>query len=104
MGVRDFASKRQGVRPSLNSLQQRFLCKCFQLRSTAVLHCAGLRASSLSGGYREKETRDMHARGDAKAGGAPFLCPSRLVSLAQIGEPTRRLALRMPPCCPGYVI
>ena len=31
--------KLQDVRPSLNSLQQGFLSKCFQFRSTAVLHC-----------------------------------------------------------------
>ena len=58
-----------------------------------------LRASSPFGGYREKYTRERHARGDATAGGgeekggasSPFAAPSRLASLAQIGELAHRL-------------
>ena len=66
-----------------------------------------LRASSSFGGYREKYTRERHARGDATAGGGEekgraLLSPAprgfaarsrvlaRLASLAQIGELARR--------------
>ena len=59
-----------------------------------------LRASSPFRGYREKYTRERHARGDATAEGAAprgFAARScviaRLASLVQIGELARRLGL-----------
>ena len=60
-----------------------------------------LQATPLFGGYREKWTRERHARGDAKAGGggekgSPFLGSSRLASLAQIGELARIYICRLP--------
>ena len=52
-----------------------------------------LRASSPFGGYREKYTRERHARGDATRGfAARSRVLARLASLAQIGELARRLA------------
>ena len=54
-----------------------------------------LRASSPFGGYREKYTRERHARRDATAAPRGFAARSRvrarLASLAQIGELARRL-------------
>ena len=51
-----------------------------------------LRASSPFGGYREKYTRERHARGDATRGfAARSRVLARLASLAQIGELARRL-------------
>ena len=47
-----------------------------------------LRASSPFGGYREKYTRERHARGDATA---LWLRRSLACSLTQIGELARRL-------------
>ena len=65
-----------------------------------IRYKSSLRASSPFGGYREKYTRERHARGDATA---PRLAPcgfaarfrvlARLASLAQIGELARRLIL-----------
>ena len=55
---------------------------------------SSLRASSPFGGYREKYTRERHARGDATAPhgfAARSRVLARLASLAQIGELTRRL-------------
>ena len=63
-----------------------------------------LRASSPFGGYREKYTRERHARGDATAGGgeekggasSPFAAPSRLrrslarSRAARFARPNRR--------------
>ena len=60
--------------------------------------CPGsLRASSPPfGGYCEKQTRETHARGDAKAGGGRGASLrssvlARLASLVQIGELARSL-------------
>ena len=53
-----------------------------------------LGASSPFGGYREKYTRERHARGDATAPrgfAARSRVRARLASLAQIGELARRL-------------
>ena len=65
-----------------------------------IRYWSTLRASSPFGGYREKYTRERHARGDATA---PRLAPcgfaarsrvlARLASLAQIGELARGLIL-----------
>ena len=55
-----------------------------------------LRASSPFGGYREKYTRERHARGDATRGfAARSRVLARLASLAQIGEVARRLDNRV---------
>ena len=72
-------------------------CTLAQIRYWSSLR---MRASSPFGGYREKYTRERHARGDATA---PRLAPrgfaarsrvlARLASLAQIGELARRLIL-----------
>ena len=56
-----------------------------------------LRASSPFGGYREKYTRERHARGDATAPAPRGFAArprvlARLASLAQIGELARRLS------------
>ena len=53
-----------------------------------------LRASSPFGGYREKYTRERHARGDATVAASPDRSRvlARLASLAQIGELARRLS------------
>ena len=65
-----------------------------------IRYWSSLRASSPFGGYREKYTRERHARGDATA---PRLATrgfaarsrvlARLASLAQLGELARRLIL-----------
>ena len=51
--------------------------------------CRGsVRASSPPfGGYREKQTRETHARGDAKAGGFSVLARSRT---SRFARPNRR--------------
>ena len=68
------------------------------------LNCDSLRASSPFGGYREKWTREMHARGDAKAEAGKkkyFFGPSRLRALARsrtacFARPNRRACLHAP--------
>ena len=63
---------------------------------------SSLPASSPFGGYREKFTRERHARGDATAAPRGFAACSRvlarlasLASLAQIGELARRLTMEI---------
>ena len=61
-----------------------------------IRYWSSLRASSPFGGYREKYTRERHARGDATAPrgfAARSRVLARLASLAQIGELARRLIL-----------
>ena len=61
-----------------------------------IRYWSSLRASSPFGGYREKYTRERHARGDATAPrGLPARSRvlARFASLAQIGELARRLIL-----------
>ena len=66
--------------------------------SPEVKYNNSLRASFPFGGYREKYTREWHARGDAKVPWPVAASPlarafsrARLASLAQIGELSCRL-------------